>query len=501
MRFSPYFILIATSVVAVEVAAICFCSSQAISDEHESTHPAVMDHTSHANASSQEFGFVGSGSCNSAGCHGKRNDEATYPVGREHSIWIQEDPHAKAYTVLLEPKSQQIAKNLGIEKAHEAKVCLDCHSINATSHPEHGEFRLASGAKHTIVDGVGCESCHGAAEKWLDLHTQNSWKYMTAADKSVYGFSDTANLYTRGKTCAKCHIGDTNKDMNHDLIAAGHPRLYFELSAYQNLMPRHWQRSKDKSQNGADLEAKLWVVGQLTSFIKKLDLLEKRAADEKAPWPEFSEYGCFECHHNLNKDREQRVSDGKLKWASWHGPMFEQVIKTIPELSASGHMTSYVNMDTYSALHDEMKKPLPKRAEVIRLSSTLRQELDRFANNFAGSYLSENDLKKMLDVASNVNYDSNPNWDKLTQRYLGTAAVRLGILESSPGVFPQSAESSALLKELGGQLRFESNYDSPVDYSRKDQEAFAEDMKELRKFLGLSNQTEPATETSAPAIE
>ena len=50
-----------------------------------------------------------------------------------------------------------------------------------------------------------------------------------------------------------------------DLIAAGHPRLDFEFSAYHANLPKHWDRTQDKSRNQESLKARLWVAGQVAS--------------------------------------------------------------------------------------------------------------------------------------------------------------------------------------------------------------------------------------------
>ena len=60
--------------------------------------------------------------------------------------------------------AEQIAQNLGIGAPEKAKICLDCHAT-------HIEDASLKGEKFSIEDGVSCESCHGAAEKWIGPHT------------------------------------------------------------------------------------------------------------------------------------------------------------------------------------------------------------------------------------------------------------------------------------------------------------------------------------------
>ena len=50
------------------------------------------------------------------------------------------------------------------------------------------------------------------------------------------GMIDTKNLLVRAPTCASCHVGSADQDMNHDMIAAGHPPLRFEQASYEALL-------------------------------------------------------------------------------------------------------------------------------------------------------------------------------------------------------------------------------------------------------------------------
>src|SRR2546421_619717 len=99
----------------------------------------------------------GTASCSASVCHGgsaigQRLSEAT--------TWRALDPHARAYDTLLISESQAIAKNMWGDKlsAHEAPLCLNCHV-----HPSYERAR----PNFRKEDGVGCESCHGAAQDWI----------------------------------------------------------------------------------------------------------------------------------------------------------------------------------------------------------------------------------------------------------------------------------------------------------------------------------------------
>jgi hypothetical protein len=271
-----------------------------------------------------------------------------YIAGGASTTWLQFDPHAKAYDVLLDPRSVAIAAKLKgpleSKPAHEAGLCLSCHATVGPPEP------IREGVTH-VKDGITCESCHGPAEVWQETHLSAGWMKKTAGAKALDGMTDLSTPSSRAKTCVACHVGDRSRgmDMNHDLIAAGHPRLNFEFSSYLATYPKHW---KEKTGDRSDFEAKSWAVGQVVTARAVLQLLADRAiaskpgAIRKAPapeaiWPEFSESECFSCHHGLVKDgplqseAHTQGKPGKLPWATWPLAM-------LPDLAKAGQVETKV---------------------------------------------------------------------------------------------------------------------------------------------------------------
>ncbi|HEV8058887.1 MAG TPA: multiheme c-type cytochrome [Gemmataceae bacterium] len=180
---------------------------------------------------------VGSGSCAASGCHGGPRSKG--PVGSEYTTWATFDKHASAYSVLFDERSKKIEAALAHQQhpkeAHNDQLCLRCHGLEqAKGHPE------------LQADGVSCESCHGPAKAWLSQHYLPDWKARSADAKADLGFIDTHDLLQRGKACAACHVGDSAKEVNHDLVAAGHPPLRFEYSAYLAMQVKHWDAAAEK---------------------------------------------------------------------------------------------------------------------------------------------------------------------------------------------------------------------------------------------------------------
>jgi hypothetical protein len=195
--------------------------------------------------------------------------------------------------------------------AHETALCLKCHAVEPVQPAE------------AVSEGVGCCGCHGPAKRWLSVHYQPAWKTLSGREKwERYGFLPVRNLTARAVNCAGCHVGDETREVNHELIAAGHPRLTFELAGL-HVAPgyrKHWEEVLAP----AEFELRSWVIGQAASLRNATALLGARARraeaeDSEADWPEFAGYSCVSCHRALRKDaprpvpRAQRAR-GKSGW-------------------------------------------------------------------------------------------------------------------------------------------------------------------------------------------
>tara|TARA_R110002073_G_scaffold310884_2_gene481725 strand:+ start:10432 stop:11826 length:1395 start_codon:yes stop_codon:yes gene_type:complete len=278
--------------------------------------------------------FVGNASCATSTCHGGA-------IGRgpawNHSLstWLANDPHANAGRLLYDRDSQAIVSRLdrsasGSREAYDAVLrqrCISCHTTATTSQT------AASGrlSVEFLAAGVTCESCHGAAESWLVSHTHADWD--PATNESM---REMDSIIGRGETCVRCHIGSRTedglvRDMNHDLIAAGHPALRFDLPIYLANLPAHWDSRRDRELDASHV--RLRAVGRAINLAAAAKLSSERARDHlqdpTVPWPELSDYDCFACHQSLSirdfqvppsskKKSPLHVSDGLPVWNSWH---------------------------------------------------------------------------------------------------------------------------------------------------------------------------------------
>ena len=279
--------------------------------------------------------WLGSASCGAASCHG--GEGVMGQKGCEFNNWMATDKHRNAYGVLLSERSKHISRNYYQGRGtapypppHRDPLCLNCHA-----HQDYADAQRAE--SYTNNFGVGCESCHGAAQLWLDKHYRPEWQAAPAEVKAKLGWRELRDVPHRADSCIGCHVGAPGSEVNHDLLGAGHPRLNFEFAAYHASMPHHWDDRKDRELNPY-LEAQAWQIGQVKTGEAALTLLEHRAAEGKT-WPEFAEYDCYACHHNLQSDswRLKRGypdrKPGAIPVNRWYTMMLERALgQEVPEL-------------------------------------------------------------------------------------------------------------------------------------------------------------------------
>ena len=217
-------------------------------------------------AAREGFRNLGARSCSSTTCHGSVRPDSTYDDRMrrdEYLVWLEEDPHQRAHAVLYGERSLSIFRNLGLSSKDEQywqvmQKCVACHAMPIDQSAENPDCREGA------WEGVSCEICHGPAEKWLKDHYRTDFVMQTAAEKASLGLFNTNDTHQRARLCVACHVGDEDREVNHDWIAAGHPALKFELTAYLSMMPGHWKETRDRknAHNPAEHELELWLAGQ-----------------------------------------------------------------------------------------------------------------------------------------------------------------------------------------------------------------------------------------------
>ncbi|MBX3703289.1 MAG: hypothetical protein KF822_05905 [Steroidobacteraceae bacterium] len=242
---------------------------------------------------------LGVASCASSVCHGVAKPVENANVLRnEYVTWSHFDPHAGAFRTLREEASTRMAARLGIADAAREPLCLDCHAEHVPA--------ARRGARFQLDDGVGCEACHGASSKWIASH--DDAPRVTHADNVAQGLVALERADVRAGVCSACHVGSAARMAGHSLMAAGHPRLAFELDTYSELWRtsggrEHYRRDTDYARRKTESDGvSMWLTGLLESASRTLEIV----ADERhsrGVFPDFALFNCYSCHRSMKLRR------------------------------------------------------------------------------------------------------------------------------------------------------------------------------------------------------
>jgi hypothetical protein len=191
--------------------------------------------------------IVGPNAC--AECH-KQEVEAW--KGSHHFKTFREMPRRK--------EANEIAEKMGVRRIRSESLCLSCHYT----------VQQKENRKQAIA-GVSCESCHGAGEDWIKVHSQFSGKTEKTETKAeaearwklaeAKGMIRPSSLYRLAKNCYSCHVVPQEDLVNKGGHAAGSA---FELLSWSQGEVRHntWH-SKGKENVAASAARKrmLYLVG------------------------------------------------------------------------------------------------------------------------------------------------------------------------------------------------------------------------------------------------
>jgi hypothetical protein len=243
----------------------------------------------------------GVASCAGSTCHSR--PVASGLVVRQDELITWQDPsrttgaHSRAWRVLTETRGQNIARRMGIGPAQNASACLGCHADPAPAG--------ARGARFQLADGVGCEACHGGSGGWIASHYAVG---ATHAANVARGMRPLDNPKARAAVCLDCHFGGSKPGqfVTHEMMAAGHPRVAFELDLFSSLI-RHWDTDADYRQRKAvPGGVQMWAVGQAMALERALTTYASRG--QNGAFPEFYFFDCHSCHRPISDDRTPRLT-------------------------------------------------------------------------------------------------------------------------------------------------------------------------------------------------
>jgi len=382
---------------------------------------------------------------------------------RARLVKVDGDPHAVAAQRMREPRFQEVLRRASgrtdgsIDSAMLLK-CAKCHDPGS----QIAANELDKNA--SAMQGIGCETCHGGAGQWLAVHYQNG---VTRDELSRLGMIDTKNLHVRAKLCASCHVGSAENDMNHDMIAAGHPPLRFEQASYEALLGRkHWDDAPARAAN-PNYEVQLWAAGRIAAAMAAVELLEGRSQRSEVgghksegsgakPWPELAESNCLACHQPLRRDGSPKVELGLLKsritiapWQTWNTtlteialPDSEHSINELPRPDGDWH----ASLLRLRAAMDQ--SALPDAQQVTKLAGQTKLALQQRVDRDPLSVTALSVLEAFGEI------EATANWDELCQRVAALAAVRRSLQDQGKLSGPMADLAKQRIERLATTLRF-----------------------------------------------
>ena len=404
--------------------------------------------------------YTGPGSCSSTSCHGSVKPRADNRIFQnEYSIWAVKDKHARAYDALTGPVGKRMARILGLGKSEQAAKCLACHALDVPVEARARTFDLS--------EGVSCENCHGPASAWLGPHTTRSWTHEQSVAAGMY---DTRNLARRTEKCLTCHLGTQEKFVDHEMIAAGHPDLYFELDSFSAVMPRHWKTPRE-SAPGVSAESDAWTgvrewgTGQAVQLRAAMERVAWRAKGMN--WPEYSELQCFACHHSLTAPdqswRQERGYAGRRPgdppWNASRYAIFRQLAHQVDNDLATRLDIQVAQLaKSLSQLNPDRDAVAAAAGNAAAISKQLAAKIETQPYDAAVT------MRLLHDISGHADEISNEGERAAEQAAMALDSLFIAYARMvKPG---NSADIRAAINGLFQQLENPSNY-NPADFSNQ----------------------------------
>jgi hypothetical protein len=197
------------------------------------------------------------------------------------------------------------------------------------------------------------------------------------------------------------------------------------------------------------------LTGQLGAARASLELLADRASDPKRPWPEFSEYSCFACHHGLKDDAWRRNGAKQQLW-NWSPWAFAFRSEWQQDPSDDAQLSDLVKL---------MGSPAPDRAIVAKQARLYANHLAQVVTQTEQTPLNfprVSELLRSLNAAAA--WQGDRSWDQSAQRYLALVALLQTWRKMETGQSAQQADFERALDHRKAQLVFPAGFDSPRDF-------------------------------------
>lgn len=200
----------------------------------------------------------------------------------EVKVWKQTPHHQTFLTLHRKPEAKLIADKMGIASFKSDSSCIKCHYTMKGSH---------DGIE--AISGISCESCHGAAEKWVSVHNDYGGPGVTREAESAQhrvqrlrnsiagGMRNPVNVYLVAQSCYRCHTVPDERLVNVGGHKAG--SMDFEIVSWSQGTIRHNFVRSDGAANDPSSRNRLrqlFMAGMIADL--EFSLRATAAATEKA---------------------------------------------------------------------------------------------------------------------------------------------------------------------------------------------------------------------------
>ena len=163
------------------------------------------------------------------------------------------------------PEAREIADKMGLKRIKQGSDCVACHFTAKND----------DAGKAKAIAGITCESCHGAGDKYTDIHSDFGGKDVTAdnedpahrikrwKDSEAAGMIRPSDTYAVARNCYSCHTVPNEKLVNVGGHTAGSK---FELVRWSQGEVRHnvhYSNGKENVEASVDRRRMLYLVGKM----------------------------------------------------------------------------------------------------------------------------------------------------------------------------------------------------------------------------------------------
>ncbi len=198
--------------------------------------------------------------------------------GECHSTAVEawkQTHHFKTFEELhRRPEAREIAGKLDMRRIKDEGLCVTCHYTAKIEE---------AGAEPNIIAGVSCESCHGPAKDWINIHNDFGEGVTEAANETPEhramriqksreaGMIRPENIYDVASNCFGCHLVPNERLVNTGGHTAG--SADFELVSWMHGEIRHnffRTHGESNADNTPERKRLLFVVGMILDLENSL---------------------------------------------------------------------------------------------------------------------------------------------------------------------------------------------------------------------------------------